>query len=401
MKKILLCAGGLVLSFAFVSAAYGGAIDNKTNWSAEYIRTLNRNAATDYADIAAYNPAGTVKLQEGFTVNGSVQFLSKDYENVVNGTSYKSDEPSYIPGVFGVYNKGKWSLYGAFSNYGGGGKVDYSQGDFTTIQIATLYPGVVGQQLTAESHYLGYTLGAAFAINDVFSVSLGARYIDALKELNASVVYGGGALTETFDFEQDGNGWGAILGVNIAPNDALNIAMRYETKTELDLEATVNSGNPLILASFGIINGQETPRDLPATFAFGLSYWLNPKIRLETNYTHYFNGDADWGGEEDLADDGYDIGIALEYIFNDKLKGSIGYMHTKLGLNPEDMLPENPELDANTIGAGIAYAITEQFHTNISIGNSFYEDDSFTSPLGLVEYKKNIFFMALGLEYRF
>jgi hypothetical protein len=58
MKRVLTCAGGLLLSFVCVSAVYAGAIDNKTNWSAEYIRTLNRNAATDYADIAAYNPAG-------------------------------------------------------------------------------------------------------------------------------------------------------------------------------------------------------------------------------------------------------------------------------------------------------------------------------------------------------
>ncbi len=81
MKRVSICVGGLLLSFAFVSAVYGGAIDNKTNWSAEYIRTLNRNAATDYADIAAYNPAGTVKLEEGFIINGSIQFLSKKYEN--------------------------------------------------------------------------------------------------------------------------------------------------------------------------------------------------------------------------------------------------------------------------------------------------------------------------------
>jgi hypothetical protein len=56
MKRVLTCGGGLLLSIALVSTAFAGAIDNKTNWSAEYIRTFNRNAATDYADIAAYNP---------------------------------------------------------------------------------------------------------------------------------------------------------------------------------------------------------------------------------------------------------------------------------------------------------------------------------------------------------
>ncbi len=87
----------------------------------------------------------------------------------------ESDEPSYIPGIFGVYNKGKWSLFGAFSNYGGGGKVDFSQGNWTTTQLGSLVAGMglplcsgscanfnptdlSGQQLNAESHYLGYHL---------------------------------------------------------------------------------------------------------------------------------------------------------------------------------------------------------------------------------------------------
>src|SRR5210317_2673104 len=103
MKRVLTCAGGLLLTVVFGSVAYGGAIDNKTNWSAEYIRTLNRNAATDYADIAAFNPAGTVKLQDGFILNGSAQYLSKEYTNNISDpfpsvtNSYESDEPSVVP----------------------------------------------------------------------------------------------------------------------------------------------------------------------------------------------------------------------------------------------------------------------------------------------------------------
>ena len=84
MKRVLTCVGGLLISVAFVSAAYAGGIDNKTNWSAEWVRTLNRNAATDFADIAMYNPAGTVKLHEGFTINGSFQYGLKEYTNNVS-----------------------------------------------------------------------------------------------------------------------------------------------------------------------------------------------------------------------------------------------------------------------------------------------------------------------------
>jgi long-chain fatty acid transport protein len=424
MRKSITCIGGLALSCAVASTVFAGAVENKTNWSAEYIRTLNRNAATDYADIAAYNPAGTVKLDEGFIINGSVQFLSKKYENNITlgpatVLSLESDEPSYIPGIFAVYNKGLFSIFGAFSNVGGGGKVDFSQGDATTLLIASsligqpfcpfnpLNPpaggvcvaGPASQQLTGESHYLGYTLGAAYAINDMFSFSVGLRYVNASKELNASVTLLDASLNPynvPVSFEQDGDGWGGIFGANIAPNEKLNIGMRYETKTNIDLKAKVPPGlGTPILAGLGIINGVENPRDLPALLGLGASYWISPKLRTEVNLTYYFNENADWGGDENNVDNGYDIGITLEYIFNEKLTGSVGYMFTSLGMDPEYMLPENPELDANTLGAGIAYAFSEKFHTNFSIGNSFYTDDSFVAPPP-IEYKKNVFFMALG-----
>ena len=422
MKRVLTCAGGLLLSFALVSTVYGGAIDNKTNWSAEYIRTMNRNAATDYADIAAYNPAGTVKLEEGFIINGSIQFLAKDYKNIINGTSFESDEPSYVPGVFGVYNKKKWSLFAAFSNYGGGGKVDFSQGNATTAKIAFgiitnpatggVYDSVAAQNINAESYYLGYSFGGAFSFNDMFSLSLAARYINAFKNVKGSVtvnasslpaIPGQNPLTANVEFDQDADGWGGIIGLNIAPNDALNIALRYETETDLDFEATVYEDNVGVLPGIGIINGQSVTRNLPALLGFGISYRFTDKLRIETDLTYYFNEDADWNGAENNVDNGYDLGIVFEYLFTDKLLGSFGYMHTELGMDPENMLPENPELDANTIGAGIAYAFTEKFHGNFSLGNSFYEDASFVSPSSgaTIEYQKNIFIMALGLEYRF
>lgn len=420
MKRILICVGGLALSCVITAGAFAGAIDNKTNWSAEYIRTLNRNAATDYGDIAAYNPAGTVKLTEGFTVNGSIQFLTKDYENNINGVAYESDEPSYIPGIFGIYNTGKWSLFAAFSNYGGGGKVDYSNGNATTTAIALgimmdpatggVYDSIAAQRLDAESHYLGYTFGGAFSFNDMISVSAAVRYIDSSRNVNSSItlnasglpaIPGQNPLTARVEFDQDATGWGGIFGINIAPNDALNLALRYETETGLDFDATVHQDNLGILPGLGITETQSVTRNLPAILAGGISYKFTDKLRVEADLTYYFNEDTDWDGFEETVDDGYDIGIALEYTFNEKLLGSVGYIHTKLGVAPEYMLPENPELDADTVGAGIAYAFNEKFHTNFAIGNSFYKDDSFNSPGVKIEYKKNVFFLALGLEYRF
>ena len=123
MKKfiVFLVAVGLVLYGA--SPLFAGGADNKTNWSAEYIRTLNRNAATDSADIVMYNPAGISKMGDGFYFNLSFQYLFKDYNNKINGADFDQDEPSIIPGLFSIYKKDRWSGYFGVSNVVGGGKV--------------------------------------------------------------------------------------------------------------------------------------------------------------------------------------------------------------------------------------------------------------------------------------
>ena len=254
MKRVFTCAGGMLLSFVLISTAYAGAIDNKTNWSAEYIRTLNRNAATDFADIAAYNPAGTVKLHEGLTINGSVQYLKKDYTNkithpLLGGTQkYESDEPSYVPGLFAVYNKNRWALFGSVTVVAGGGKVDFGDGDASTFSAAggtigqplcpygmakCAYFDPASQKLTAESFYLGYTVGTAFKLNDLFSFSMGLRYVNAHKELDASVTLydaDNNPFPTSISFDQDGDGWGGIFGIGINPDYFNIITDRFEAE---------------------------------------------------------------------------------------------------------------------------------------------------------------------------
>ena len=409
MKKffVFLCVTGLIAASA--SPLFAGGIDNKTNWSAEYIRTLNRNAATDAADIVMYNPAGVMKMDDGLYGNLSVQYILKDYTNNINGVDLDQDEPSLIPGLFLLYKQDRWAGFFGLSNVLGGGKVDFEDGDATTtfigLGILPFLPagyGISNQNLEAEHIGLGYTFGGAFKINDMFSVSLAAMYVDTQKEANGSVTFTNvnplaPDQTANVDYEEDANGWGGVIGVNISPTEQWNIGIRYNTKVNLDYDQTVNQDNFGVLPRQGITNGGESTRDLPAILALGVSYKLNDKIRLETNFTYYFNEDADWSGDEDLVDNGYDLGIALEYTFNPKLKGSIGYLHTDTGIDAEYMLPEAPQLNANTIGTGVAYEAIPGMILNFSLGNAFYEKDSF----GSVEYEKNNFFMAFGIQYKF
>ncbi len=430
MKKlfVFLCVAGLIAASA--SPLFAGGIDNKTNWSAEYIRTLNRNAATDSADIVMYNPAGVMKMDDGLYGNLSVQYILKDYTNKISGQDFDQDEPSLIPGLFLLYKQDRWAGFFGLSNVLGGGKVDFEKGDATTAALglgiitsantalaaATVpstywYSAISNQKLEAEHIGLGYTFGGSLKINDMFSVSLGAMYVDTKKDANGHVtITAANPLpsvnddrTAYVDYEEDADGWGGVIGVNISPTDQWNIGLRYNTKVNLDYDQTVNQDNLGVLPALGITNGGQSTRDLPAILGIGVSYKLNDKIRLETNLTYYFNEDADWGGDENFVDNGYDLGIALEYTFNPKLKGSVGYLHTDTGIDAQYMLPEAPQLNANTIGTGVAYEAMPGMILNFSLGNAFYEDDSFVSSTtgATIEYEKNNFFMAFGIQYKF
>ncbi len=76
MKKQFL----LITSLVFIATvAFGGGIVTNSNQSAAWVRSLVRDASTD-ADAVYFNPAGLVKLQDGFhfSLNSQTIFQSKD-----------------------------------------------------------------------------------------------------------------------------------------------------------------------------------------------------------------------------------------------------------------------------------------------------------------------------------
>ena len=417
MKKfiVFLVAVGLVLYGA--SPLFAGGAVSKNNLSAEYIRTLNRTAATDSADIVAYNPAGVVKLEDGLTVNFSFHTFGKDYKNITGGTTYESDEPSTIPALYTVYKKGQWAGFFGFNVPLGGGYVNYPTGNATTLKIQNSYGagGTGPMKLEGESYGLGYTFGGAYQINDMVSVSVAARYIDSKKWFNGTALatlLGGQA---TAEYDATASGWGAVFGVDVFVNKDLTLGFKYETKTALEYTyvwaAGTNTPGGNVLNQFEFRNGGKANEDLPAMFSAGVSYNITPVLKIMPTLTYYFQKDADLGGIgvnsktlEDRISDGYDLGIALEYAFTKTVKGSLGYLYTETGVAANDMLPEAPELDARTIGAGVVWQVIPKLDLNFGIGKVNYKDDtSGPAPAFFpnVTYEKDITFLAFGIQYKF
>ncbi|NPE28519.1 outer membrane beta-barrel protein [Methanococcoides sp. SA1] len=421
MKKIFSVAAVAILCQTVgVTSSLAGAIDNLHNYSAEYIRTLNRNAATDSADIVAYNPAGVMAMDDGSYVNLSLQYLDKDYKNIIaggaNDGAFSQDTPSIIPGFFALHKKEKWAAFAAVTVPAGGGKVDFAEGS-ATVQIINENIGgapILSSRAEGEEVYVGLTLGGAYQVNDNLSFSAGLRHIKADKSTQATLDSAG--IDVDVDFESEADGWGGIFGVNYKASDKLNLAARYETRTKLDFEHTVNLAvdtHPVVpgavvagvLAERGITNGVEIRRDIPAILGLGLSHQCTPALKVDVNLTYYFNEDANWAGDENDVDNGYEFGIALEYAVNERLRVSGGYMYTETGIDVEDTVAESPKLDVNTFGGGFAYALKDNLELNVGLGISLYDDDSYieTTATGdlAVGYEKEVIFYSTGLQYSF
>ena len=401
MRKIsvVLCVAGIVVSLA--SQLMAGGIVNKQNFSAEYLRTFSRNAATDASDAIVYNPAGVMKMEDGFYGNLGIYYALKDYNNEIEGNDYGSDEPSIVPGLFALYKQDKWAGFFAFTIPSAGGKVDYKDGSATTFEIANgllafpTFSNIDDMSLEADSFYYGYTVGGAYEINDILSVAAGLRYVDANKEASGTAIVStpGPATQFTVDYEQTAAGWGAFLGLNYSPREDLNFGFRYETATKLDFETDVKQDDV-----FALIDGSKEREDLPGLIGLGAAYTINPNIKLDLSFTYYLEKSAKWEGRLEDEGDSWELAIAAEYTFYPQLRASFGYMLTKIGIDVDVILPENPELDVNTICGGVAWGPMDNMTLNFALANSFYDSETDSSG---VKYEKNVFGVGFGIEYKF
>ena len=394
MKKILvvLCVAGFIVSLA--SPLMAGGIVNKQNLSAEYLRTFSRNAATDAADATVFNPAGVMKMENGCYGNLGLFHATKKYNNEFGGTDYDSNEPSIVPGLFLLHKEDKWAGFFALTIPGGGGLVDYKNGSARTVLLSLTYLGGAPSSLEAESVYKGYTIGGAYAVNDMVSVAGGLRYVDAFFDISAEFYPGGPPVPVAY--EETADGWGGFFGVNYTPREDLNFGFRFETATKLDFEMDVTKADPLLvplLPTIGIVDGSKKREDLPGLIGLGAAYTVNPNLKLDLSLTYYMEKSAKWEGSNS-----WDLAIAAEYTFNPQLRASAGYMLTKTGIDADEMLPENPELGANSLCAGVAWEPKENMTLNFAILNTFYDSDTDSNG---VKYEKNVFGLGFGIEYKF
>lgn len=225
------------------------------------------------------------------------------------------------------------------------------------------------------------------------------------------------------DVTQSGNGFTPIIGANLSfMEDRLNIGLKYEFKTNMELTNSVAenkgfvndidpaTGDPLYM----FVDGDKVNADIPAMLSVGLSYEIIEPLTVQLGYHTYFDKAAGWATDEDgieLIDKNFsEYAIGLEYNITEKFLVSAGYLAAITGVNENYQSDLSYSLSTNTFGGGFAYKINDKFTAQIGAFSTSYKDQtvdythSFESATGVQTvpysntYDKKTFAFSLGVD---
>ena len=493
MKRMNLLVIGMLVSSQILMA--GGLVTN-TNQSAAWVRTLSRNATLG-VDAVYFNPAGLAQLSNGLHLSLSNQTIlqtrtiSNDYM-YLSGTpkTYEAELTAPIfPSIYAAYVMDKWSFSAGFNVIGGGGSADFPTGlPSFEIPVASLVPmlqgslapidegilnaggpdmgfrNIAGYNMNASfvgtSTYMGYQVGATYAINDMISVAIGGRMVMASNSyegslsgitIDAPAAYGGTqpagdylrTVAQTYDAAtggvdpatvgllnataggldaatadaqlnaiQKGTGFTPIIGVNFHLTDMINIAARYEhhTKIELTNETEVDDVNMFP-------DGAKVRADLPGMFALGAQVSPIKKLTASVSFNYFLDKGAYYGksneageqinNETSIDDNGFSYAASLEYKLLGILGVSAGYSSGNNGVNDNYQSDFGYGLKSSTVGGGVFVDVGEMITINAGVSFTSYDDYTKAGSHALSEtvviphnttYGKNTMVIAVGVD---
>jgi len=319
-----------------------------------------------------------------------------------------------------------------------------SASDFFANLAADATLGATSLQSISDASYGGLTLDQALAftvINDAQYATLVGGYLglgldpavntidEGIAPFAASAAESGVramllADQEDVEVEQTGSGFAPIIGVNISPNDKLNIGLKYEFRTELELEN--NTTTDFIIGfdettgtTIGMFPDKAKFRnDMPAMFAAGLDYKITDKLSVASGFHMYFDKSANYGrtlngvyvdNDEVIDRNSTEFALGFEYIISEKLLLSIGYLNTQTGVSEDYQTDLSYSNHSNTIGLGGAYGISSGINLNVGFGYTVYNDAQkiyvVTDALGVDHtttetYDKDNLFVSFGLDFK-
>jgi long-subunit fatty acid transport protein len=208
------------------------------------------------------------------------------------------------------------------------------------------------------------------------------------------------ALTEDIevDAEESGTGFTPILSVNIAPSENLNLSLRYEFRTKMDLTTKVN-GN---LGGGLFEDGYVVPGDMPAMLALGAEYKPMGNLMVAASFNTYFDQAVDYDGSQegdiDMIDRNFlEYGLGAEYGLSERLRISAGWSATSTGVNNDYQSDMRFDVNTNSFGGGIGYRVTPKIDLNLGGQYTFYKEEL----IGTETFDKKTWLLGIGADFFF
>lgn len=322
-----------------------------------------------------------------------------------------------FPNLYATWKKNNLALFFGFGPVGGGGSAEYEKGLASFERQISMMPGMITSMgssmglsasaydvninFTGTSILYGGRIGGAYSfLDDKLAVSLGVAAIyqknaykgsikdiqlnptcallgmngdmmpattffttlsTALASLNPTMAataaaYAGAVADKEVDAVQTGFGLAPIVGFNFKPDDRLNIGIKYEGRTKMELTNDTKKDDT------GMFTDDSTFRkDIPAIVSLGIGGNFTDKFRGSFSYTYYFDKNADWGGREEQMDKNtMDVAGSLEYDVIPLLTLSAGYSRSISGTSEEFQTDMDYALSSNAFGMGGRLNLSEK-----------------------------------------
>ncbi|NQU34151.1 MAG: outer membrane protein transport protein [Bacteroidetes bacterium] len=226
------------------------------------------------------------------------------------------------------------------------------------------------------------------------------------------------------DITQTGNGITPIIGANLSFfEDQLNIGLKYEFKTKMDLTNKVdpNRGfaigmNPDGTPIYMFPDGAKTNADIPAMASIGVDYRIIEPLKVSVTYHTYFDKNTGWAKEAEDATPSapvidknfWEFAIGLEYSITDDFLLSGGYLRAQTGVTQAYQSNLGFSLTTNTMAFGGAYKINDMFRLNLGGYYTMYDEQTYNMNYVLMDgstsipyketYLKSTFAVAIGVD---
>lgn len=174
------------------------------------------------------------------------------------------------------------------------------------------------------------------------------------------------------------SGWGVapILGFNFNYEGKLNIGVKYEFKTALDVENNTKRDDTGMFA-----DGVNTAYDIPALLTIGASYKVIPALTASVGYHHFFDSHAKMSNDKHKnAGSTNEYLFGLEYQIDKMFLVSAGTQITRYGVN--DAYQSDLSFACNSYSIGLGGAMNVSPNVKINIGYFWTNYSDYTKEPG-------------------